>query len=520
LQFHFGDHSLDTERRELRRGDALVAIEPQVFDLLVYLVQNRDRVVSKDDLLEAVWGGRIVSDSALSSRITAIRKAVGDDGKEQRLIRTVPRKGLRFIGEVREEAEPAPAPPPAPRLSIVVLPFENLSNDPEQEYFADAITDDLTTDLSRISSSFVIARSTAFTYKSKPIDVKQVGRELGVRYVLEGSVRRAGDYVRVNVQLIDAGSGAHVWADRFETDRRNLVEAQREIAGRLAQTLNIELVRDVGRRIEREKSVDPDARDLVMRGWAWYHRPRSMTATEEAGRAFERALELDPHLVDAKVGIAMVLLVNLVGNFAPRPDGSFEQDSARAERMLLEAIESDPNNALAHTNMGLLRRVQNRLSEARIEFEAAISLGANDAYTHGQLGWTLLFLGHPRTGLAQSEEILRYSPKDPTIWGAYLILGWCQLLLNQVDQAIDLLIKSRAANQRPWITHFGLAAALGLGGDLDGARAAVAESLKLNPQVNSLAQFRVYRPWGNHQYWTLFEQTAAAGLRRAGFPDE
>jgi DNA-binding winged helix-turn-helix (wHTH) protein len=190
LHFRFGDHSLDTDRRELRRVGALVALEPQVFDLLVYLVQNRDRVVSKDDLLEAVWGGRIVSESALTSRITAVRKAIGDSGEAQRLIRTVPCKGLRFIGEVHEEKGVVAASPSAPRLSIVVLPFENLSNDPEQEYFADAITDDLTTDLSRISGSFVIARSTAFTYKGKSIEVKQIGRELGVRYVLEGSVRR------------------------------------------------------------------------------------------------------------------------------------------------------------------------------------------------------------------------------------------------------------------------------------------------------------------------------------------
>src|SRR5262249_14700212 len=175
------------------------------------------------------------------------------------------------------------------------------------------------------------------------------------------------------VQLIGAESGAHIWADRFETDRRNLAEAQREITGRLAESLNLELVRDVGRRIEQEGAADPDARDLVMRGWAWYHRPRSMAATKEARRAFERALEIDPRSVEARIGIAMVLLVNLVGNFAPRPDGSFEQDSARTEQLLLEAIDSDPNNAAAHSEMGLLRRVQNRLTESRIEFERAIS---------------------------------------------------------------------------------------------------------------------------------------------------
>jgi TolB-like protein len=166
------------------------------------------------------------------------------------------------------DSAPAVTTAPAPRLSFFVLPFANLSSDPDQEYFADGITDDLTTDLTRISGSFVIARNTAFTYKGKPVDVKQLGRELGVRYVIEGSVRRTGDRVRANVQLIDAETGAHLWADRFDTDRANAAEAQAEITGRLARTLNSELGQDAGRRIEHERAVDPDARDLVMRGWA------------------------------------------------------------------------------------------------------------------------------------------------------------------------------------------------------------------------------------------------------------
>jgi adenylate cyclase len=537
LQFRFGDHVLDVDRRELRRGAELISLEPQVFDLLFYLVQNRDRVVSKDDLWEAVWGGRIVSDSALTSRITAVRKAVGDSGEAQRLIRTVPRKGIRFVGVVREEQKPdarpvtaedsqrSPVVPgiepnSAPRLSIIVLPFANLSDDPEQEYFADGITDDLTTDLTRISGSFVIARSTASAYKGRAVDVKEIGRELGVRYVLEGSLRRSGDKVQANVQLIDCKSGAHVWADRFETDRRNLAVAHNEITSRLAQTLHLELVRDAGRRVEQEQSVDPDAQDLMMRGWAWYHRPRSAMATQEAQRAFERALDVDPRSVDARIGLALTLLVNLIGNFAPRSNSTFQRDGARAGHLLVEAIESDPNNTMAHSTMGHLRCVQNRLTESRIEFERAIALGADDAFTHSQFGWTLLALGEPRAGLAQGAKALRLSPRDPTRWGPYLLSGWCRLLLNEVEPAIDLLTKSRAANPRPYHTHFQLAAALGLKGDLDGAKACLAESLKLNPEVSSLARFRAFRPWGSPQYWALYEKTAAAGLRRAGFPDE
>ncbi|HMD63803.1 MAG TPA: adenylate/guanylate cyclase domain-containing protein [Stellaceae bacterium] len=197
----------------------------------------------------------------------------------------------------------------APRLSIVVLPFANLSNDPEQEYFVDGITDDLTTDRSRISGSFVIARNTAFTYKGRPVDAKHVGRELGVRYVLEGSVRRSGDQVRVNVQLIDAETGAHLWADRFETNRANLDEVQSEITGRLARTVSPQLVRAESRRIDSERAVDPDARDLVMRGRALLLQPQSAEVFQEAQRAFERALEIDPGSVDARVGVATRLSV-------------------------------------------------------------------------------------------------------------------------------------------------------------------------------------------------------------------
>ena len=520
MQFRFGNHLLDLDRRELCRSGEPIALEPQVFDLLVHLVQNRDRVVSKDELLESVWGGRIVSESALTSRITAVRKAIGDTGAAQHLIRTVPRRGIRFIGDVREEREAAPASSPASRLSIVVLPFVNLSRDPEEEYFADGVTEDLTTDLSRIAGALVIARSTAFTYKGKPVDVKQLGRELGVRYVLEGSVRRAADQVQVNVQLIDAESGTHVWADRFEADRTSLAQAHSEITGRLAWALNLEIARDVGRRIERENRIDPAAQDLVMLGWAWWHRPRSAAAMQEARRAFERALEIDPESIDARVGLARVLTVELVGNFAPRPNTDFRQEGERIERLLLEAIEGDPNNPRARATMGRLRWVQNRLAEARIEFETAIALDPNDSFAHVQLALTLLFSGDPAAAIPEAEKAIRLSPRDPQLWGYYWPLGFCRLLLNEPGAAIELLTRARATNPRNWLIHFLLAAALGLQGDVDGAKGALAESLKRNPDVDSLAAYRAFRPWGSPQYWALFEESAAVGLGRAGLLDE
>ena len=232
---------LDTERRELRRRAELVPLEPQVFDFLAYLVRNRGRVVSKDDLIHGVWGGRVVSDSALTTRLNAARKAVDDSGAAQRVIRTLARKGVRFVAEVTEDGtlEAATAPPEpwlafAGKPSIAVLPFANLSGDPEQEYFADGMAEEIITALSRIRWLFVIARNSSFTYKGQVIDVKRVGRELGARYLLEGAVRKAGGRLRITAQLIDAASGAHLWADRFDGSLEDVFELQDNVAAGVA----------------------------------------------------------------------------------------------------------------------------------------------------------------------------------------------------------------------------------------------------------------------------------------------
>jgi TolB-like protein len=265
----------DAERRELRKGDILQSVEPQVFDLLEYLIANRDRVVSRNEMFAAIWKGRVVSDSALSSRINAARTALGDTGGKQRLIRTLLRKGVRFVGDVREidgaakatlasaQVEGAPVIA-SDRASIVVLPFHNLSDDPKQEYFVDGVTESLTTDLSRIMGLRVIARNTAFTFKGKAVGVQKLGRELHVRYVLEGSVQRGGNRLRVNVQLIDAETGNHLWAERFDKPIADLFDMQDEIVSRLANALNAQLIEAEARRAER--SLHPDSMDLSFQG--------------------------------------------------------------------------------------------------------------------------------------------------------------------------------------------------------------------------------------------------------------
>ena len=406
---------------------------------------------------------------------------------------------------------------PAPRLSIVVLPFANLSNASQQEYFTDAITEDLTTDLSRISGSFVIAATTAFTYKGKGLGAQQIGRELGVHYVLEGSVQRRSDYARVNVQLIDTESGAHLWADRFESDLANLANAQNEITGRLARTLNLELTEAVGRRVEREGAINPDAQDFLMRGWASYYRPASTASRQEALRAFERAFEADRQSVEARIGIGTVLVDDLVLRFSD----DRERDTARADEMLGEALEHEMNDSMAHFAMGMLRRIQNRLNDSQIELETAIALDRNNARAFQQLGVTLMCLGEPEDAFPQIERAIRLNPHDPNIASYYWALGSAELVAGRVDDAVSLLSKARAANPRLYFIHLWLAGSLALKGDLDAAKSAVAASLELRPEVNSLASWRAENLfYTNPRFTALADKTVYAGLRQAGFPDE
>jgi class 3 adenylate cyclase/TolB-like protein/Tfp pilus assembly protein PilF len=403
-----------------------------------------------------------------------------------------------------------------PRLSIVVLPLENLSHDPEQDYFADGITEDLTTDLSRIAGSFVIAHNTAFAYRGKSVDVRQLGRDLGVRYVLEGSVRRVGDQVEVNVELIDAETGAQTWGDRFETNLRNLAQAQNDITGRLARTLNLQLVQAVGREIEHEQPVSPDAQDLIMRGWALYQRSQAASSREDAKQAFEKALQIDPHSYEAKLGIASVLVINLA-NGSDQPD----EDEAQAVKLLDELLARDPNRSQLHTTIALLRRVQNKLPESRIEYERAIDLDPNNAAAYGQLGTTMIYLGDPAAAIPLEEKRIRLNPNDQNIALAYWSIGLAHLLQNHIPEAIDWLTKARAANPRIYYIDLDLAAALALHGDLASAQEALAASLKLKPDINSMVRQRARWAYTNNPaYRAMAEKTVDVGLRKAGMPED
>jgi adenylate cyclase len=416
----------------------------------------------------------------------------------------------------RRHTETKPAPP----LSIVVLPFANLSNDPEQEYFVDAITEDLTTDLSRISGSFVIARTTAFTYKGKPVDVKRIGRELNVRYVLEGSVRRLGEQVQVNVQLIDTETGAHAWADRFDTDRGNLAMAQSAITGRLAVSLKVELATAVGRQIEQKSPAGLDAQDLAMRRWAAFYLPASENNVAQALQLFERALQIDPASTEAKVGIAEILTQNAIKGWSKSP----EEDQARAEKLVTEVLERNNNHPWAHFTLGEIRRaLQHRFAEARIELEKALSLDRNHSGALLQLGYTLNDMGEPEKALPYFEKALQLTPRHPNIQYQYSGLGVCHLLLGHADESVDFLRKARAANSRIWYVHLTLAGALGLRGDLDEAKASLADLQRLRPDLCSLKQLRdlfARLRAACPQAGELWEKTLFVGLGRAEMPEE
>jgi TolB-like protein/class 3 adenylate cyclase len=493
-------------------------------------IHQGDIVVEDDDIfgdgvniaarLEAMAepGGICVSGRVQRDAVGKLDLAYRDLGQQQ--LKNISRPVRVYAIEAGKLVRTSPSGKPsdsAPALSVVVLPFANLSADPEQEYFADAITDDLTTDLSRIADSFVIARTTAFTYKGKSVDVQQVARELGVRYVLEGSVRRTGDQVRVNVQLVDARTGSHIWADRFQTDRANLAEAQDEITSRLARTLNLELAEAVGRRVEQKGTTDPEAQDHVMRGWAWWYRRMSPANREEAQRAFTRALEMNPRSVDARIGLATILVSNIADGWSVCP----EEDRNQSEKLLLEAVERDPNRSMAHYAMAMVRRSQGRLIESKIEFDTAITLDRNNARAYFNLGQTLIFLGQPQTAIPQIEKAIRLNPYDPNVASFYWCLGMCHLLLGDADQAIELLLKARASNSGLFYVYLWLAGAFGLKGDVLEAQNALSEALTLKPEINSLARLREYQPWiTNPPYWALREKTVNIGLRRAGFPEE
>ncbi len=514
MEFFFGEYNLDVARRELRRGSELIALEPQVFDLLIYLIQNRDRVVTKDDILDAVWGGRIVSESALTTRINAVRKAVGDSGAAQRLIRTLPRKGVRFVGEVQEEhattvvSQPAIAEPPPPpaallpdRPSIAVLPFTNMSGDAEQQYFADGMVEEIITALSRIRWLFVIARNSSFTYQGRAVEVKQVGRELGVRYVLEGSVRKAGRRVRISAQLIETTAGAHLWADHFDGSVNDVFELQDRVAVSVAGIIEPTLQAAEIRRAADRPTGDLTAYDLYLRAlshaYSW-EKERIVEALDLLSQAIER----DPNYGSALALAARCHFDLHVNGWSDSPQTN-RRTGVDLARQALQVASGDPN---------VLREVAFTLGYFDEDIDPAIelierALVINPSFAQGWVisGWLRLWAGQTETGISHFETSLRLSPHARRA-GALMAIGVGHFFAGRFDDAKLMLLRSLQEHPRWAPTYRFLASCYAHMGRLDEARETV-ERLR----THTLLVVPSAAHWRNPKHRELY----LSGLRAA-----
>jgi adenylate cyclase len=399
----------------------------------------------------------------------------------------------------------------APRLSIVVLPFVNLSNDPEQEYFADGITEDLTIDVSRIAGAVVIARNSAFAYKGQPADPKQIGRELGVRYVLQGSVRRASSQIRINAVLIDAETDAQLWAERFDRDIGDLFAVQNEITVRIARALQSQLAIAEARRTV----AHPDALDYILRGRAQLTKPISPENYNEAIGYFESALELDPQSAEAAAWLATLLAVRTLDELSDFPN----DDLHRARQLAAHALAAAPDNALSHYARAQVLRAESRCAEAIPEYEAAVALDRSRAPAYAHIGWCKFLTGSVDGVIPYFEQAIRLSPHEPAIAPWYGRLGVVHLLQSHTDEAIVSLEKARSENARLPFVHAWLAAAYALKGEDQRAHVELGEAQQLNEGYGSLATVKKSSWFAKPEIRALAEATYFVGLRKAGMPE-
>ena len=462
-------------------------------------------------------GGICISSSAYDQVRGKVVAAFADLGERNlknidRPVRvyTVVQDGTgRRAETARAAGSPASVPP---RLSIVVLPFANIGGDPEQEYFADGVTESLTTDLSRITGSFVIARNTAFTYKGKSVDVKQIRRELNVRYALEGSVQRGGNRMRVNVQLVDTESGAHLWAERFDRTVADLLDMQDEVVAQLANVLSAQLTAVEARRAEQ--SLHPDSMDFYFQGLAWFYKGPTSENLARARGFFERALALDPGNVDALVWIATADIVSGPALFSVDRAARL----AAAEAAASKALSLAPDHAAAHWSMGAVKNFTNHTSEAIAEFERALVLDRNNAVAHGHIGLAKIFFGRAEETEAHIQEALRLSPRDPLAYTWAVFAGMAKLHFGKDEEAAAWLRRSIEFNRNYSTAHFYLAASLAQRGKLDDARAVAVVGFTLDPTF-TIRRFRDSGSSDNPVYLAGRER-AIEGLRMAGIPEE
>ena len=523
MRYLFEEYALDTDRRELHRGPDIVSVAPQVFDLLDYLIRNRERVVSKDDLIDAIWDGRIVSDAALTTRLNVARNEIGDSGEEQRLIKTLPRKGFRFVGRVLVAQAPAgaatadnPIEPPKPALtlpdkpSIAILPFTNLSSDPEQEYFADGMAEDIITGLSRSRSLFVIARNSSFTYKGKAVDIKQVGRELGVRYVLEGSVRKSGNRVRITGQLVDAATGTHIWADRYDSTLEDIFDLQDRVTMSVIGAIAPQLARAEIARAQRKPTESLQAYDYHLRALASIGR-FTREANIEALKLTQTANNLDPDYAAPFALGADCLVQRWAFGWSSRG----AEDKTEARRLARRAIELDKDDPTVLVSAGhTFGLFMGEVEEGAALLARAISLDPNLAVARIWNGWIQIYLGDGDSAIKQFQIGLRMSPLDPLIFMAQNGMAIAHFFAGRYEDG-SLWAKT-AVQQNPDYAggHRVLMACHAMAGRVEEARQAWAVVRQINPTQRIskfISRSRLRRPKDIQLY--------AEAFRIAGMPE-
>ena len=491
----FSEYEIDVERREIRRAKTLVHVEPQVFDLLVYLVENRDRVVSKDDLIASVWGGRIVSDSTLTSRINAARNAVGDSGRDKKLIRTIARKGLRFVGTIRErpegveparasspqegEARESPSLPLPDRPAIAVLPFTNMTGDPEQEYFSDGISEDIITALSKLRWFFVIARNSSFIYKGRSVHLKQIAEELGVAYVVEGSVRKDGDRVRITAQLNDVFTGSHIWAERYDRNLADVFAVQDEITEAIVAAIEPQLYAAENFRARRKLPDSMDAWDLLMRALSHYWRvTRQDNVVAQA--LLEKAITIDPNYGQARGMLA--------ASHTFSAHMGWEDMAATAapvaESAAHAAILADSEDPWAHYALGCVYLFARRFDDSLAEFESALRLNPNFSLAQGYYGLTLAYCGRSAEAELAASRALRLSPHDPLSAIYFGIASYAQYVGRNYKEAMRLAREGIRLRADFVGAHRVLTAAAGMAGQADIGKAALQELRRAQPNIS------------------------------------
>jgi TolB-like protein len=523
----FGDFTLDLDGCSLSNVDGGdISLTRSEFALLREFIRHPGRVLSRDYLLDALGGKRPDPfDRSIDMLVGRLRRKIEPDSKPPRVIVTVAGEGYKFAAPIRAERfssenatmEPAASPSirhEPPRLSMVVLPFANLSRDPAQEHFVDGVTENLTTDLSRIRRAVVIGRNTAFTYKGKAVDLKQIGRELNVRYVIEGSVQSGGNRTRVNVQLIDAETGNHFWAERFDKPLTDLFDMQDEIVARLANALNSQLAAAEARRAEQ--GSNPDSMDLYFQGMAWLNRGHAPENVARAHKCFDRALSADPGNVDALIGSGRADAVEGINLFVTDPAAAL----AAAEVKLIKALSSVPGHPHGHMWLGLVELWTKRATEGIAKCERALELDRNLAEAHANIGFGKIFIGRAEETGAHIAESLRLSPRDLEAYKWMGRAGLANLHLGLWEQAIAWYRRSIEANRNFPYIYFVLGAALAQLGRLDEARSAIKTGLALIPTF-TITRFRA--TWtamsDDPKYLSQFGPILE-GMRKAGVPEQ